>query len=379
MSLDLATFSAKLVRLRKMFEECPSDLAAATGISVEVLAELEAGTRTPTGDEVLILADHFLCDFRYFISNESAAPIERTEKLFRAHHTELKSADRWAIQEFLFLSECEAFVCSQLDPRPSLSFVPRVSGTYAKGHGFTAAAQLRKKLGYGPRDIPDVFSDLRGLGVRVFRRRLANRNISGLFVNHPTAGGCVLVNYDEDPYRQRFTAAHEAAHAFFDASDEYVVSTSKASNDLRESRANAFAGAFLVPPELTAVLGEDAWTVDRLLATAKTLRVNAKVLLIALQRDNVISKRNAASLELANLRLRQSGKNDPELPATLAPAVRERKQHLMERGISTHYAELCFEAYRRQLITFSRLAEMFLADEAEVRDIATLFNVRQSI
>jgi len=32
------------------------------------------------------------------------------------------------------------------------------------------------------------------------------------------------VNYSEDVYRQRFTAAHELAHAIFDSDDSAVVS-----------------------------------------------------------------------------------------------------------------------------------------------------------
>src|ERR1700722_14878949 len=115
MSLDLISFSAKLRRFRDMFAESAEALAQATGISPEVIAQLEGGTRTPTGDQILILADHFSCDFRFFISNEAAAPIDRAEKLFRAYSKDLSSQDRWAIQEFLYLCECESFLLSQLD------------------------------------------------------------------------------------------------------------------------------------------------------------------------------------------------------------------------------------------------------------------------
>ena len=70
-----------------------------------------------------------------------------------------------------------------------------------------------------PRVAMDIYRDFRSIGAHIFRRHLLNSNISGLFVAHPTAGACLLVNYDEDVYRQRFSVAHEMAHAIFDQSD----------------------------------------------------------------------------------------------------------------------------------------------------------------
>jgi len=356
-----------------MFAESPEALAVATGIPVEVIAQLEGATRTPTGDEILILADHFMCDFRFFVSNEAAAPIDRAEKLFRAFSTDLSSKDRWAIQEFLYLCECESFLLGQLDRPPRVYFVPSRIGTLTKRHGHDGARELRSLLGYGANQVPDVFRDLRCLGIRLFRRRLENRNISGLFVDHPTAGPSVLVNYDEDVYRQRFTAAHEAAHAIFDVGDEYVVSLSS-KHDLREIRANAFAGSFLVPPELVATIPDSSWTAERLVQLAAQLRVNVQVLVIALERDRRMTKEQSHAI--GPLRIPLGAKDDPELSPDLTAQSRMRKLALIERGISSYYADLCFEAYQRNIISGARLAEMLLAEESDLREIAKLFGVK---
>jgi hypothetical protein len=88
-------------------------------------------------------------------------------------------------------------------------------------------------------------ADFRSIGIHVFRRRFDNSSISGVYVKHPVAGSCVLVNYSEDIYRQRFTAAHQAAHAISDQDEEVIVSFVLANNDLREVRANTFAPSFL--------------------------------------------------------------------------------------------------------------------------------------
>ena len=98
--------------------------------------------------------------------------------------------------------------------RPLNNFTFRPNGTFFKGHGEAAAASLRVALGYSEREVPrDVYAEFRSVGVHVFRRKLGNSNISGLFIMHPVAGKCALVNHSEDIYRQRFSAAHEMAHA----------------------------------------------------------------------------------------------------------------------------------------------------------------------
>lgn len=152
-----------------MLRESLHDVAAATGIPELRLTLLESVSAEPTGDEVLILADHFREDFRFFISNEQKTVLERTEKLFRAYDTELDGADRRSIQEFLFLCDNEAFLYAELGRKPSLLFTPVARGSYAKGHGLTAARELRELVGYQDRDVPDIFQVLRRLGLHVFR------------------------------------------------------------------------------------------------------------------------------------------------------------------------------------------------------------------
>lgn len=110
MTFDLALFSSKLKKYRTQFNASPIQVATATGIPEDALAALENGSKQPTGDEVLILADYYKCDYQFFISNERVAPFEQTEMLFRKYGGEFSNEDRWAVQEFLFLCECEEFL-----------------------------------------------------------------------------------------------------------------------------------------------------------------------------------------------------------------------------------------------------------------------------
>lgn len=375
MSFDRALFAEKLRRYREQFQFDTNELAVKCGLASERVAALEAGQVEPTGDEVLILSDVFKCDYRFFISNETSAPFEETEELFRRHGDQLSRDDRWAIQEFLHLCECEAFLLDELGRSPSRPFQFTPQGRYYKGHGMAAAKAFRDHLGLVPRsDVTDVFGLLRRAGLRVFRRALDNSDISGLFIDHPVAGPCVLVNYSEDVWRQRFTALHEACHAFLDRGDRVVVSFAKwDSKDLVEIRADTFAAHVLLPDDLVDQLPRDvAWTAERVTDFAIRLKVTHAPLIFRLRDTNRITGREVGSLR-RTARVPREAKTDPELSANLTDTQPRRRLALLRRGLSLHYVGLCFDAFDAGHITRGRLAEMLLTTDAGVADIGAEF------
>lgn len=373
MAIDLRTLGSKLAKYREQLKESIVEAAASTGIDVARLAAVEAGQAEPTGDEVLILAYHYRCDFKFFISNEQVAPFEQTETLYRAHGNDFSKEDRRAVQDFLYLCETEDFLMRELDRAPkSFSFAP--TGTFFKGHGEAAAASLRSALGHSDREVPrDVYAEFRSVGVHVFRRKLGNSNISGLFIRHPVAGKCALVNYSEDVYRQRFSAAHEMAHAIFDSAQGASVSFEGPSgSDMVELRANRFASCFLMPPAFLAQLPDPArWSDVDAQRWANALRVSCVALAIALKEAKLIDA--AAYDRIRNLRVPRDAKVDPELPESLNATQRERKARLLESGLSDHYVGLCFEGFSVGVISIGRLAEALLCSHGELAELAALY------
>src|SRR3990167_469526 len=125
MAIDLRTLGFKLAKYRGQLQESIVEVASSTGIDYARLAAIEAGQTEPTGDEVLILADHYRCDFKFFISNEQVAPFEQTETLYRAHGGDFTKEDRRAVQDFLYLCESEAYLMLELGQRPKeFAFAP---------------------------------------------------------------------------------------------------------------------------------------------------------------------------------------------------------------------------------------------------------------
>ncbi len=375
MTFDLVLFSSKLKRYREQFETSVDEVSRATGIPTQALASLEHGERRPTGDEVLILADYYKCDYQFFISNEQLAPFEQTETLFRRYGDEFSKEDRWAVQEFLFLCECEEFLLSLIPRRDLKPFRFVKIGTYFKGHAESAAVRLRGHLGYSSNQVgSDVYDDFRCLGFHIFRRELGNSNISGLYIKHPMAGKCILVNYSEDVYRQRFTAAHETAHAILDEEEDFVVSLISDSDISDKSkrvefRANTFASRYLMPPEfLSQIPDSRRWTPEKAIDWASRLKVSTEALAYALKNANLISE--FVEAQIKSVRVPLEMKIDPELPGTLALGSRQRREQSLKRGLSTFYVGLCFDAYDQSFISVGRLAEMLLVSERELGEIA---------
>lgn len=373
MAIDLRLLGNKLAKYRGQLQESLLDVATSTGIDAARLAQIEGGQTESTGDEVLILADHYRCDFKFFISNEQVAPFEQTEVLYRAHGSDFSKADRRAVQDFLYLCETEDFLMRELDRAPgSFTFSP--SGDYYKGHAEAAAARLRLAKGYADNIVPrDVYADFRSVGVHVFRRKLGNSNISGLFIAHPIAGKCALVNYSEDIYRQRFSAAHEMAHAIFDAGQGASVSFERPDgSDLVEVRANRFASCYLMPPAFLQKLPDpNGWKDSEAIDWANRLRVSSSALAIALREAKLVTQ--ATYARISRLRIPRDAKIDPELPESLNPLQRSRKEQLLELGLSDHYVALCFEAQSSGVISQGRLAEALLCSQAELLELANLY------
>lgn len=374
MSLDYHRVAQKLLQARELLSFPVEEVSQATGIAVDRISLIESGQSKPSGDEVLILANFYRHNFRDFLDDSRPAPFEQTDLLYRRHGDAFRSEDRRAIQEFLYLCEIESSLEADLGVQKlKFSFTPQ-GGIY-KSHGEPAAKALRNLLGYAPNVIPrDVFEDFRRIGFHVFRRRLVNSDISGLYIEHPVAGHCLLVNYDEDVYRQRFSVSHEAAHAIFDSSDAVVVTYRTGSprfkeGDLKEIRANRFASCYLMPPDQLPRVPQ--WTAEQAMSWAQNLRVSTMALSIALREAGLVDEATARTIR--SVKVPSAEKIDPEAPANLTDKQRAQRVALLERGLSDYYVELCFEAHHQGIISAGRLGEALLADHVEAREISVLF------
>ncbi|MES1172510.1 MAG: ImmA/IrrE family metallo-endopeptidase [Bacteroidota bacterium] len=376
MTFDKHLFAEKLVRCSEHVGLDAASVAKTTGISTDRMVALRRGLAEPTGDEILIFADLFKIDFKFFVSGDAKAPFDQMEILYRKFGDQIGPPDRQAVAEMLYLCDTEEILQAELGRSVQRAFAFSKAGTHFKTHGEDAARELRKHLGLSDTAMAgDVFAVARGLGIHVFRRRLHHAGISGLTIRHPNAGPCVLVNFDEDPYRQRFTLAHEMGHVFLDAEDDVVVSFTKwTPGDLREIRANTFAASFLVPRSALQTWRGRLPDEADFIALAHRLEVNAETLGRSMLDAGAIGQDDLTRLR--RIRLPRFEKHDTELTAGLTARQRDRKKAMLERGLSQSYVELCLDAYAAERISRGRLAEALLVDHESIVEIALLYGRR---
>lgn len=94
--------------------------------------------------------------------------------------------------------------------------------------------------------IGDMAALVATQGVHVFALDLPDR-MSGLFVQHSSIGSAIVVNAKFDAARQRLAIAHGCAHAVVEPAGAVRVCMHATAKELIERRADAFAGAFLLP------------------------------------------------------------------------------------------------------------------------------------
>lgn len=379
MALQSKEIGNRLRRVRDEVGFTIEDLSQGAGLSPEALRSLEAGTLDPIpGDYILILARLLKTDFRYFISTDLDEVERETRSVFRAiaHPT---SKDLLAIRRFLSFcsneSDLEELLSKARRPLPPEYSQP--SRRLHKDQGRAAATEERSRLALGDNPIDNPFELLRSQGVRLFRQQLTDTSLSGLTVFHPQAGVCVLVNYQEDLYRQFFSAAHEYAHVLFDRhhirSQGCIISYTSAARDYTEVRANAFAAEFLLPSAAlhTASPPSNSRLVySRIEDIARQYKVNTITVAI---RAREIGWMSGEDLEAFKSKppvvIRQAEKRDPDLPRDLNASQLERWRAVTREGISRYYFDLLRSAMTSDVITFGRFAEMLDLAPEEAKEL----------
>ena len=100
MRYDNIQIAQKLLRSRNNMGYSKEDVSRLAGISIDRIDVLETGKVEPSGDEILILADVYKEDFRYYVSNQNLSSAETVEELYRLNGS-IANTDKQAIQSFI--------------------------------------------------------------------------------------------------------------------------------------------------------------------------------------------------------------------------------------------------------------------------------------
>ncbi len=370
MNFDLNLFSMKLKKIMDLQEYTIEEFSNLSKVSSDRLSKLIHGIVSPTGGEILIFSDILKVDYEYFISSEVTSLVEKTETFFRNTDGIISKSDKRKISETLNIA---VFYKYLLDLRNTkiLDFKPQTNSKIHVQQGLDAAVQLRNQLHYPINKIDiNPFAIARLMGIQVYRIKLSNSSISGIHLNGKETGKVILINYKDDLYRQNFSVLHEIAHSIFDVNDAFEISLDSDKNNkykkYSEYRANKFASAFLIPPELASRIVKSYKTDDDFIKIANQFSVNPVTLAISLHSYKLITVNQFN--ELKSLKIKIPSKTDPE-SLNLSKRALEKFNNLQAKGISLSFFQLIVDAYIRGDISFSKICEVLSLQSSELYEI----------
>lgn len=249
MTLTHEAIGERLKEARKNVRLSQEEAAQAVGLDRTAIVKIEKGARTVTGVELLLLARLYRRDPAEFLVEQPLqedfittlgriqgnAPLEFNEV---SHNIEI-------LKEAVRLRDVLGDQVYAFPPIYQLPAPNSYEEAIAQGKEIAVLERERLKLGSGP--ISDIVSLIASQGIWTAAVPFPD-DISGVFLAHNRIGLAIFIHEGQALVRQRFSYAHEYAHALVDRNRREPEPTStKNRNDFIEKRANAFASEFLIP------------------------------------------------------------------------------------------------------------------------------------
>ncbi len=228
------------------------EVARRIGLSRSAIVQIEAGNRSVSGLELDRFAWLYGREVGDFLT--SGFPEENPlVALFRLHSNPgERDGALDAVRNALVLGRTITDIEQTLGVGAGAAATPAYrlpepeTKWQAVRQGEQVATHERHRLGLGVSPLPDIVEILEGEGIRTATENLPG-GVSGITLIEPRVGTFIVVNGQEAPLKQRFSFAHEYAHALLDHESPGTLSRVSESDRLPEVRANAFAAALLMP------------------------------------------------------------------------------------------------------------------------------------
>jgi Zn-dependent peptidase ImmA (M78 family)/DNA-binding XRE family transcriptional regulator len=391
----------RLKEARESSQVTQEQVAEALGLHRTAMAHLETGNRSVSTLELATLAKLYHRDIAsFFAAEESPAENDTLLALYRINkdfqdNPQVRENVARCIDICREGAQLEALLdFSRRSGPPAYRLEPPGNPAEAVHQGEHVAAEERKRITMGDSPIPDMADLIAAQGVWASGTTLPDA-MSGLFVQHPSLGQVILVNFDHSRTRKRFSYAHEYGHCLMDRQQSVSVTTAANQGSLSEVRANAFAAAFLMPAAGVAAFLN---SLDKGAPSRQTLHVYSPITersaepTIGAQRrpapgSQVITYQDAAQLayrfvvsykavvyRLRNLNLTSRAETESLLANedhaadflkmlrlwdVLEKDQRENEpESQLDRELVSQVAYLAVEAYRREEISRGKLLEI---------------------
>lgn len=408
---DPVKLGRRLAEARANARLTQEEAADQIGVLRTAIAQVETGVRAVSTDELFKLARLYGRNIDYFFQSEEDAAQEDALTVLGRMAPEIQDdpVTGTAIRRLVTVCQAGADLKAELGlaerPGPPAYAQPQPKNVgEAVEQGTAVAEQERKRLDLGEAPIADIHELIAAQNVWAASDHLPGE-ISGLFFNHRSTGMVVVVNHDHNRFRQRFSYAHEYAHALLDRDLKVTYTSRDNAKSLVESRANAFAAAFLMPKKgvETALADLDKGKPSKFLFS--TYDVAGDIGTEGERRtppgSQRLSVKDAAylamyfdvSYEVSCYRLRSLGYvNQAELDALierkdagstflrLAGGCAQKEQKGATNGFGTHIVSqllpLIIEAYQREIISRGKLLDLCSLIRVGGSDVLEIAQIR---
>lgn len=386
--LEQASVAANLVRFRNRRQWSKKRAAEESGVAYRTYLKLEKGEtnfQLDTLRKVAAALEVKLSDLLRPAPRLGSARFRAAEGL-RKRDDILAQVGIWLqayneLEDMLDMDKSAEFV-EWLDSweRPDESLSERRRGE-------EAARAVRDQFELADEPIRDMCGLLDSNGIKVLPYETSTDAFFGLSVGHEDGGPAVVVNvYDRiSVERWIFSAAHELGHIVlhrdsFDAEDA-------PEDETEEQEANWFASEFVMPDALFRQEWEETsglGFVHRVFKLKRMFRVSYQTVLRRLAENRKADGQRDAYRALYDLweysyerhfgRTIESKKFEPEPldPSAFSEALRAKEPEMLAGSdfVEEGMRQLVREAYDREMITVSKVAEYLQLSLAEARELA---------
>lgn len=291
-------------------------LARESGVPVRTLSSYENAHHSPPPATVLRLAAALDVAPAFLTADDVDLLVPEVVSFRKLSRTTAGRRDA-ALAAGRIAIEISAWVDSRFRlPEPDLP-------TLEKHEPETAAEIVRRRWGLGELAVANVVHLLEARGVRVFSLAEDCREVDAFSLIRDDRP-FVFLNTDRSAERQRFDAAHELGHLLLHAGSPRVHGRD------RETEANRFAAAFLMPRRAVLAQGLREATLEQVLAAKRHWVVSAMAMTHRLHELHLLSDWNYRTTCIAlardGYRRDEPGGARPEVSQVLGKVLASLRQ-----------------------------------------------------
>lgn len=368
-NIDPKVFGERVAKYRKAADKTQEQVAEALGLSRPTYIAIEKGSRVPTAEEVMKLADVLNRSVHELLRPDMPVKIEPHLRV--GIDTSNKDAPEVAKGIRLLEEFAEDYLkLERLLKTPLATNYPPEVQLPSRGNLSEFAEEVadreRARLQLGDQPISNLRSMLESeVGVRVFFGPLPSR-VAGLYAFVSDLGCCMMINSKHPRERQRTSLAHEYGHVIIDRHkpgvDYFVHEGRKPAN---ERFVESFAMAFLIPASgvrrhfREIYNTTDDFQVGDLVRLSSIFDVSVQSMTYRLEGLGLISKGTWDMLISAKFKVQQT-KHELQMNV---------QEGAPEPALPDRYVLLAVHAYVRGLLGEGDVAGVLRCDRIAAREI----------